>query len=67
MNESEYNSELSKIYKERQDRIDYIYLMYSKGEITNQDKESFLKAADSDAKMKIIKLEKLYSSSNKTY
>lgn len=67
LTDEEHGKKLKEIYEERQRRIDEIYLMYNKGEITKLDKDSFLKAVDQDAKQKIIKLEKLYFSDRRTY
>lgn len=67
MTNIEYNKELTKIYEDRQHRIDDIFSRYSKGLINKQEKDSLLKAVDLDTKEQIIKLEKKYYFSNKTY
>lgn len=67
MTQTEYNTELSKIYEDRQHRIDEIFSMYSKGEINKQEKESLLRKNDLECKKMIVKLEYNWYFSNKTY
>ena len=67
MTNIEYNKELTKIYEDRQRKIDEIFMMYSKGEINEQEKESYLCRNDYESKLKIIKLEEKYYFSNKIY
>ncbi|MBR4634411.1 hypothetical protein IKO50_05730 [bacterium] len=67
MTQLEYNTELSKIYEDRQRGIDEIYSMYSKGLINENEKESLLRKNDLECKKMIVKLEYNWYFSNKTY